>query len=443
MKLSFREKLSFGVGAFSKDIFSVVTVSYLMVFYTDVFGLTASLAGLVLLITKLIDAVSNPILGAVMDRTYTRWGRFRPYIAFATLPFACATVAVFFVPDLPLPLKFLYALVTYNLAGLCFTCIDVAIWGMVPSLTKRLDERSQLIASGRAFSNIAGMIVAPLVLPFVVLMGDGDDQRGYLWLGVTVAVLGSLFALLLVSNVKERHVQRNDTPLKMSHYLALLKHNPGVCCVIVCMLSFGLGVGLQNSAGIYYIKYYLLRADLVPTYIFTSYTFKVVGAFLAPFFIVKFKLGNRLTAALAFTVLGIASLSMWFLPIRQVELYMCLAALASTGIGGLLVSITGLMAEMADRVEQQTQQRADGVLFSFNALSMQAGFALSAAFAGVLMDAFGYVPNSLAQTTDALAAIKGIRCLGPALICLMGLLAVKAYAGNSAARSGLPHSPRA
>lgn len=436
VRLSFREKLSFGLGAFSKDIFSVVIVSYLMVFYTDVFGLTASMAGLVLLVTKLIDAVSNPLLGALMDRTSTRWGRFRPYIACALVPFGGAIMLLFYVPDLSLPMKFVYALITYNLAGLLFTCIDVAIWGMVPSLTRRLDERSQLIASGRAFSNVAGMIMAPLVLPIVLFMGAGNTEQGYFWLGVVVAALSCTFGLLLVINVKERHTVEHTAPMTLRMYGRVIKGNPGVMWVVGCMLVFGLGVGLQNGVGVYYMKYFLQRPELIPAYIFTSYTFKVIGALIAPFLIAKFGLGNCRTALLSFLTLAGTSFLMWFVSAEQIVAYLTLTAMASLGIGGLLVSITGMMAEMGDTVEAAHGQRLDGVLFSLNALAMQAGFAVSAALAGILMDVSGYIPNVVTQSSEALAAIQNIRCLGPALICTLGVIAVRAYGRHQHAQKG-------
>ncbi|MEH2919591.1 MFS transporter [Samsonia erythrinae] len=429
MKLTIREKGCFGVGAFSKDIFSVVITSYLMVFYTDVFGLSASLAGMVLMITRLIDALSNPVLGSLMDRTSTRWGRFRPYLFVVPIPFCIFTILTFWTPDLSVGMKFIYALITFNIAGLCFTCIDVAIWGLVPNLTRDGEERSQLIALSRAFSNLAGMVFAPVVIPLVIFFGGGNDAHGWLWLGVVVGILSILFSWMLFFNTREIHRTTAVESPPFAKAIRQVFRNPAVGCVVLAMTTFGLGVGLQNAVGIYYMKYYLRLPDAIPIYIFMSYSCKVIGALIAPLAIAR--LGNCRSAFATFAIMGGISLCMIFAPIAYPIVYFALAALFALGIGILLVAITGMMAETSDRIEAVSGQRNDGMLFSLNALSMQTGFALSGALAGFILQLSGYVPNQPVQSDSSLAAINFIRCLGPALFCFMVLFAFRLYpAGN-------------
>lgn len=429
MKLSTRAKACFGLGAFGKDIFSVVVMSYIMIFYTDVFGLSASLAGLVLLITRLVDALSNPVLGAIMDRTQSRWGRFRPYLLIVPIPFAIFTVLMFWYPELSPMMKFIYALITFNIAGLCFTCIDVAIWGLMPNLTRDGKERSQLISLSRAFSNVAGMVFAPLVIPLVLLLGQGQDETGYAYLGVIIGSLSILFCWILFFNSREIPA---ELPVRNTAFTSLLKkllRNRAVLCVILAMMTFGMSVGLQNAMGIYYLKYYLYLPEMVPLYILISYSCKVLGALIAPRVVVWF--GNAPCARLTFLIMGILSTVMLFAPVSYPIIYFVLAAGFSIGIGILLVSITGMMADTSDRIEQISGQRNDGMLFSFNALSMQTGFALSAAAAGVILQMSGYVPNQVLQSTVTLNAINAVRCLAPALFCFLVILAFRLWPTNN------------
>lgn len=425
MKLSIREKACFGLGAFGKDIFSVVVMSYIMIFYTDVFGLSASLAGLVLLITRLVDALSNPVLGAIMDRTTSRWGRFRPYLLIVPVPFAIFTVLMFWYPELSPMMKFIYALITFNIAGLCFTCIDVAIWGLMPNLTRDGQERSQLISLSRAFSNVAGMVFAPLVIPLVLLLGQGEEASGYAYLGIIVGSLSILFCWILFFNSRE--IPAEIRP-RNTQFFALLKgllRNRAVLCVILAMTTFGMSVGLQNAMGIYYLKYYLYLPEMVPVYILISYSFKVLGALIAPRVVIWF--GNASCARMTFLIMGFISSVMLFSPVNYPLAYFALAAGFSIGIGILLVSITGMMAEASDKIEQASGQRNDGMLFSFNALSMQTGFALSAAIAGFILELSGYVPNQVQQSATTLNAINAIRCLGPAFFCFLVLIAFRLW----------------
>lgn len=438
MKLSWWQKLSFGSGAFSKDIFSVVVTSYLMVFYTDVFGLTAAMAGMILLITRLIDAFSNPFIGTVMDRTQTRWGRFRPWLLIVPLPFCLFTVLMFWVPDLSLTMKFIYALIVYNIAGLCFTCIDVAIWGLVPNLTRDVTQRSQLIALSRAFSNVAGMIIAPLVMPLIYFFGKGHDASGFLAVGWIVGILSILFSWMLFFSTKE--IASASTGSK-PHFFAAIKQAYGsvaVRCVVLAMIAFGLSVGLQNSVGIYYLKYYLREPELIPAYIFMSYTCKVIGSLGAPWLIAKF--GNSQSAKCTYMVMGSVCIFMTFSPVALPMIYFALAAVFSLGIGVLLVAITGMMAETSDRIEVMTGQRSDGMLFSLNALSMQIGFALSAAFAGFIMEWAGYVPNQVIQSASSLTAINLVRCAGPAILCWLVVMVFYFYQREIPSPKKLIHS---
>ncbi|MGB9096949.1 MFS transporter [Erwinia sp.] len=433
MKLSVKTKACFGLGAFGKDIFSVVVMSYIMIFYTDVFGLTASLAGLVLLITRLIDAVSNPFLGIMMDKTLTQWGRFRPYLLVVPIPFAIFTVLMFWHPDVSPMMKFLYALVTFNIAGLCFTCIDVAIWGLMPNLTRDKQERSQLIALSRAFSNVAGMLFAPLVIPLVIFFGRGDAHQGYLWLGVVVGALSIIFCWILFFNTREISTPAAVKPVAIKETLSTVAKNRPVICVVLAMTTFGMSVGLQNATGIYYLKYYLHLPDYVPLYILLSYAFKVLGAIVAPTLLRKYN--NAKAAFVTFALMGICSTLLIFSPVHLPVVYFVLAACFSLGIGVLLVSITGMMAEASDMLEHHSGQRNDGMLFSLNALSMQTGFALSAALAGIVLQWSGYQPNVLNQGPDALLAINLVRCLAPAVFCFAVLLAFRLWPTMQAIRS--------
>ncbi len=415
MKLSRWQKLSFGSGAFSKDIFSVVVTSYLMIFYTDVFGLTASLAGIVLLVTRLIDAFSNPFIGTVMDRTQTRWGRFRPWLFIVPIPFCIFTGLMFWVPDLSLTMKFIYALIVYNIAGLCFTCIDVAIWGLVPNLTRDTTERSQLIALSRAFSNVAGMIVAPLVLPLIYFFGGENTAGGFMWIGWLVGILSILFSWMLFFTTRELPVA---APVEKKPFFAAMRQamsSTPVRCVVLAMITFGLSVGLQNSVGTYYLKYYMVKPDLIPVYILMSYTCKVIGSLCAP--IIISRAGNAQGAKLTYMCMGAVCLIMIFAPVSIPFIYFILAGIFSVGIGILLVAITGMMAETSDSLEKINGHRSDGMLFSLNALSMQMGFAVSAAVAGFILDYAGYIPNVVVQSDSALLWINLVRCAGPALFC--------------------------
>ena len=426
--LNFRQKLFFGTGSLGKDLFNGIISAYLIIFYTDVFGLTASLAGLVLLITKLIDGVSNPLIGMMVDRTNTRFGKFRPYFLIVPIPFAVFTILTFTAPDMSEGMKFVYALITYNLAGICFTIYDVAYWGVVPSLSKDTKVRTELISFGRVFTAVGGLIVSTFALPVIHYFGKGDDQTGYFYLAVIVAVLGAIFAFFTFFNTKEQYTKKTDPPT-LKEYFNVILNNKGVLSVVTVVLSYGLCFGLQNAVGLYYLTYYMNLPELIPLYMFVTLGAKVIGSILAPAFTKRW--GNKKITISTFVGILVFSLIMFFAPIQYPVVYFILAVFVSFFIGLVLVSMTALMADLADYTEFKTGKRSDGVLFSLNALSIQIGFAVSAGVAGLLLDSTGYVPNQVIQNDATLLCINLMRTVGPGLVCILALFMIKYYPINS------------
>ncbi|MFP3121852.1 glycoside-pentoside-hexuronide (GPH):cation symporter [Ectobacillus funiculus] len=426
--LKLRQKLFFGTGSLGKDLFNGIITAYLMVFYTDVFGLTASLAGLVLLITKLVDGVSNPLIGMMIDRTNTRFGKFRPYFLIVPIPFAVFTILTFTAPDMSEGMKFIYALITYNLAGICFTVFDVSYWGIVPSLTKDPKVRTELISYGRVFTAVGGLIVSTFALPIIQFFGKGEDKTGYFYLAVIVAVVGSIFSFSTFFNTKEQYTTKTEPPT-FKEYFKVIFNNKGVLSVVTIVLSYGLCFGLQNAVGVYYLKYYMKQPELIPLYMFLTLGGKVIGSIVAPIFTKRW--GNKHTTIRAFIGVFALSLIMFFAPIQHPWVYFSLAVLITFCIGLVLVSMTALMADLADLTEYTTGKRSDGVLFSLNALSIQIGFAVSAGVAGILLDSTGYVANQVIQNDATLLCINLMRTIGPGLVCILALFMIRYYPINS------------
>lgn len=141
--------IGYGIGSLGKDLALGVIGSYLLIFYTDILGISAAAAGAILVLTKIWDAVNDPIMGTIVDKTNTKWGRFRPYVLFVPIPLAVFSALCFVAPDFSTTGKVIYALVTYTITGMLFTAYDVPLWGMVPSITNNQNESNKCISSAR------------------------------------------------------------------------------------------------------------------------------------------------------------------------------------------------------------------------------------------------------------------------------------------------------
>ena len=164
MKLDFKTKFFYGGGDFAINIMWQLTVFYLMFFYTDVFGLSPAKAGLVFFIAKIWDAITDPIMGYITDNTSTRWGKFRPYLIFASLPALAAIVLCFTAPDLSQTGKFYWALCTYISFTTLYTIVAIPFGSLIPSMTQDINERTSL-ASFRYLGGSSGSIVVAALTP--------------------------------------------------------------------------------------------------------------------------------------------------------------------------------------------------------------------------------------------------------------------------------------
>ena len=192
-RLGWGEKLGFGVGDLGFNLYWTTIASFLAAFYTDVFGLSAAAAGTLLLVTKIVDACTDPLMGAVADRTASRWGQFRPYLLFAGVPMAAAAVLTFTTPDLDEGGKLIWAYATYTAMMLAYTVLSTPYSALSGVMTANSTERTTLISVRFLFAFTGGALVNKFTLPLVGWFGGGDAVLGW---QCTMALYGAIACLL-------------------------------------------------------------------------------------------------------------------------------------------------------------------------------------------------------------------------------------------------------
>ena len=179
-EMSGAKVIGYGLGSFGKDFALGVMGSYLLLFYTDVFGVPASAAGVIFLLTKIWDAINDPMMGAIADRSpVTKRGKYRPYILFTCIPLSICCVLCFLSPDFSTGGKIAYAAITYTLTGMIFTAYDVPLWSMVPSLTNDENTKNKLIGAARTFTTIAMFLASAVAYNLVIRLGGGEIGRAH------------------------------------------------------------------------------------------------------------------------------------------------------------------------------------------------------------------------------------------------------------------------
>ena len=214
-KLTSREKYSYGIGAYGKDLACGIVYTFLMIYFTDVVGINPAFVGTLFLMARLWDAINDPIMGMIVDNTRSRFGKFRPWIFIGTILNSVVLFLLFRKPDLEGTSLYLYYSVMYILWGMTYTIMDIPYWSMIPSFTSDSSERDKMSVIPRVFATIGGSTVNTFGLMLISFLGIGNNSIGYFRLGVGIAIIFVISTLITVFNVKERNIVENQEKITL------------------------------------------------------------------------------------------------------------------------------------------------------------------------------------------------------------------------------------
>lgn len=424
-KLTTWQKMGFGMGdAACGIVYSSVTM-FLTYFYTDIYGISAAAVGVMFLVTRVFDAVSDPLTGLLADRVRTRWGHFRPWLVWFAVPYAVIAVLTFTTPELTGTGKLIYAYITYTLLMLFYTFINIPYCSLGGVITS--DEKDRLSAQSYRFtiSSAAGLVVSIGTLWLVDFFGRGNKQLGY---QCTMAVMGVLAVIMLFvcffSTREQIYPQPKGNESVISDLKNLLSNDQWRVVAIITFFSSMAGV-MRSAATLYYATYLMLdpqHADLTGTvmktaFITTSVIGTILGAMAAGFFakrfraISMFKNINLLLVALGFV--------MFFMPPKWLSVVFPLYFLIGFFHQMYQPFKWNMMANAADYGEWKTGRRITGLSFSGNLFALKLGMAVAGALVGFSLGWFGYQAGSPTQTTLATTGIIGLLTVGPSLSYLV------------------------
>ncbi|QKX16259.1 glycoside-pentoside-hexuronide (GPH):cation symporter [Microbulbifer sp. YPW1] len=428
-RLGLGEKAGFAIGDFGFNLYWTCIASFLAVFYTDVFGLPAAIAGTLLLITKLIDAMTDPLMGAIADRTQTRWGKFRPYLLFAGVPMAAASVLTFTTPDLNGTGKLIYAYITYSAMMLGYTLLSTPYASLSGVMTAHPQERNTLI-SWRFIAAFAGMtFVNKYTLPLVEWLGRGNEQLGW---QLTMMVYGALACVIFAVTfftTRERiepPAVQNTRPL--DDIKDLLHNRPWLILVGLQMVIM-LTITLRGGSSYYYLMYYVERPELISNYLAVQALALAGGAAITPLLTRYFD--KALLIVILMCVVGTLSLAFYFVPKDAVWLMFTLNILISLALGPKSPLAWSMFADCADYTEWRSGRRATAMTFSAATFSMKLGGAMGSALMLWVLAAIGYVARE-AQSGASQAGIALLQTVIPGAFALLAAAVASFYPLNNA-----------
>ena len=429
--LRFREKLGYGLGDTASNFFFQVFNIFLLYYYTDIFGLSAAAVGTMFIVTKIVDAVSDPVMGLIADRTETRWGKFRPYLLWAAIPYGFLGWAMFANPDLSQSGKLIYAYVTYTLMMLAYTAINVPYSALMGVISPSSIERTK-VASYRficAFS--AAWLIGTFVTPLKNILGGDNEALGFQLTMAIFAVLSIALFWVSFATTKERvHPTQEKSDVRLD-FRAMLHNGPWLALWIAAIFTL-MNVAVRNGTLLYYFKYYVgddgtpifLIFDKTAVFMSLGLMTMVGGIALTKTLCDYFEKRSLL---IALTILNAITMAAFYItPPDQYWLMVVINCIGTFVIGPTPALVWAMYADCADYGEWKSGRRITALTFSSLQFAQKLGLAVGAGLAGVILGWFGFIANEV-QTTTSLAGIRFMFSVMPAVLAVLGAVSIFFY----------------
>ena len=421
MKLTFREKYSYGIGAFGKDLVYAFVATYLMMFFTDEVGISSVFVGGLFFVSRFWDAINDPIMGKIVDNTNTKWGKFRPWILIGTLINAVVLVFLFKRPaGLEGSSLYAYYSVMYILWGMTYTIMDIAYWSMIPTLATTKEDREKISVVPRIFASLGGLTVTTFGIALVNKLGNGNQIKGFEYFALGIVIIFIISTIVTCINVKEKtQVQVNNEKVNIKQAFNILKQNDQLLVFIGIVLAYNLAMQLAGGAAIYYFKYVAGKESLFSLYSFFKVA-EIGGLMLFP--VVTRKIGRQqvFRVATILPMFGLITLFISGLIAPQSILFISVSAvLLNLGSGFLLGSTTVMLADIVDYGEYKLGSRNESIIFSAQTLLVKLASALSGWLIGVGLSLIGYVAGAAVQSNITIIGIRVIMTIIPSIVALV------------------------
>ncbi len=465
-KLSVREKIGYGLGDVATNFFFQSMILYQNRYYTDTVGLSASAVGWMFLILRLADAFVDPVVGALSDRTQTRWGKFRPWILWTAVPFGVAFWAVYVTPNVGPTGKLIYAYFTYVLVMMFYSANNTPYSALMGVMTPNVSERAN-IARYRFVSALIGQfIIQALALPLVDKFGQGNSAKGW---AMTMAIFGAgiiVCSLVVFLTTRERVLPNPEQkPSLKADIKNVISCKPWLAMFVLTLMIFTMLV-VRGSSMNYFFTYYMdpgslrefldrfglataaagdhsawrsvldalglqVKADSSNASAVGQSFFFVLGSIIQIICILFSKpladrFGKKTVFIIGFVGTIAATVAVFFVPPTSMDALLWLSVAWGLAWGPTVPLLWVMIADVADYSEWQTSRRATGFMYAGILFALKAGLGLGGALAGWILGAYGYIPN-VAQSAHTLLGIRLSASIYSAVPLLVGLVCLILY----------------
>ncbi|MDO4414659.1 MAG: glycoside-pentoside-hexuronide (GPH):cation symporter [Erysipelotrichaceae bacterium] len=403
-KMSLLEKLSYGAGNMGICLMTTVVTVFAMYFYTDVVGISVIQAGSIIAIGGIVDAVSDALMGVIVDRTKSKWGKCRPYFLFCALPLAISTFLVFHVPEASPAVKYIWCLVTYQIYTLAYTAVLIPQNVLITAITNDEADRLSTNMFGSLGTNFGQLIPNALALTLISFFGKGSEYRGFNWTIVIFGFIGMFLILMDGFNTRERMNMGKAAEVKISakDTLRSMANLPWIICTVSMLLVIA-QIVIKSSTTVYYATNVLNNPGMASTLLSITNIVGIPVTLVIP--LIAQKIGNR-NLVWCGCILGIlGNAGMLVFKNSSFMLITCTVIL-SVGTAFINGIIYVMCAQSIDYGEWKMGIRVQGFLMAFIGFAVKIANSFVATVSSSILDAGGYVGGAETQTASAISAIE-------------------------------------
>lgn len=440
MKLPKATKFAFGFGAFGKDLVYMLVASYVLYYYNVVLGVSSVFIGAVLMGARVFDAINDPVMGIVVAKTNTKFGRFIPWVLTGTVLNAVTIYALFAAPEAGESSLRIWLAVVYILWGITYTMMDIPFWSMIPAITEPGSERESLSSFARSCAGIgdaipmvATMVVVPILAGSSVI---ADYKIGFRWWGLIIAVVFVVSEFVFCKVVDEKKPEEMETVGIGQMFKSLFKNDQAMTAVVAVIMVY-LALNIVGNLVLYFFQFDVGNTDAYSVFVAGCFLAQVVAMFSIPAMrkkIDKMKLFRYaiLIQIAGFVVLLLVAYSGIYKSVSWLVL-MIPGVLVYMGYGVLTVMLTIFLADSVDYGELKNGSREESVIFSMQTFTVKLAAGVGVFIAGIAIDMVGLDPQAATQTEGALDGLCIFMTIPSALILVAAYLVfIKYYKLNDA-----------
>lgn len=426
MKLKFREKASYGLGAVGKDMVYMLSASYILYYYQDILGVSAVAMGIILMAARVFDAFNDPIMGVLVAKTRTKWGKFRPWLLIGTILNAVILFVMFSAPP-ALNGKGLvaYAAVIYIIWGVTYTMMDIPYWSMIPAFTEGGKEREGLTTLARSCAGVGSALITIITMKCVVALGQEDYRVGFSRFAMIIAILFVVFIVITCINIKEKSTVDVEAPSVGQMFRALIQ-NDQTMIVVIAIVLINCSLYITSNLLIYFFQYDVGGETWVDNYtLFNTFGGGIQILSMMLFYPVLRKFINSLQVFYVSFVMAITGYAVLFalmcLGMTNIFVLFIPAFFVFAAFGMLTVLTTVFLANTVDYGELKNKRRDESVIFSMQTFVVKLASGVAVLIASICL--------SIANLSDDTSAEVVAKAAGSSIFILRMTMTVIPIAG--------------